>query len=58
MSDIKDFKLDKHVEDTLNLYVSKLEEFITKLDDDKKDIISQKSKVLEAILNTDMLKIE
>lgn len=52
-----DFKFTDEVEKTLNFYLEKLETFIVKLDDDKKEDVNTKAKMLEAVLNTDMLKI-
>lgn len=56
--DPKTFILNVQAENSLNLYVSKLEEYYSKIGEEKQDIISQKAKVLEAVLGTDMLKID
>jgi len=53
-----EFKLNADVENTLNLYLSKLEEYHDNIGKEKEDVISQKAKVLDAILGTDMLKID
>ncbi len=58
IKDFKDFKMPTKAEEILDLYITKLEDFYNQLEDDKKDVISQKAKVLEAILNTDILKTE
>lgn len=55
--DLKTFKMPLKAEQTLDLYLDKIDEFYNKIEEDKKDIISQKAKVLEAVLGTDMLKI-
>ncbi len=53
--DAKNFKLHERAEKTLDSYISKIDEYYSKIDEEKIDVITQKSKVLEAILNTDML---
>jgi hypothetical protein len=54
----KNFKMPDKAEEILDLYITKLEDFYNQIENDKKDVISQKAKVLEAILNTDILKID
>jgi actin-like ATPase involved in cell morphogenesis len=54
----KEFKLNSDIENTLNLYLAKLEEYHDNIGQEKEDVISQKAKVLDAILGTDMLKID
>ena len=52
------FKMPEQAEKTLDNYIAKLDEFYSKIGEERIDEISQKAKVLEAILGTDMLKID
>ncbi len=53
-----EFKMPEQAEKTLDLYLSKLEEYHSKIGEDKNDVVNQKAKILEAVLGTDMLKID
>jgi hypothetical protein len=54
----KEFKLNSVAENTLDLYISKLKDYYSKIGQEQEDIISKKAKVLEAVLGTDTLKID
>ncbi len=55
---LKEFKLNSIAENTLDLYISKLKDYYSKIGQEQEDIISKKAKVLEAVLGTDTLKID
>jgi hypothetical protein len=53
-----EFKMPEQAEQTLDMYISKLEEYHSKIGEEKTDVVNQKAKVLQAVLGTDMLKID
>lgn len=53
--DPKTFKMPKQAEDTLDSYIAKLEDYYSKIGEEKVDVIAQKAKVLQAVLEADML---
>ena len=54
----ENFIMPEQAEKTLDFYITKLDEYNSKIGEEKVDVISQKALALEAILGTDMLKID
>ncbi len=52
------FRMPEQAEKTLDLYILKLNEYYDEIGENKKDIISHKAKLLEAVLGTDRLRID
>jgi hypothetical protein len=52
------FLMPEQVEKSLDFYLTKLDEYRSKIGEDKADAVSQKALAMEAILETDMLKID
>ncbi len=49
------FKMPEQAEKTLDSYISKLEDYYSKIGEERNDVIAQRAKVLQAVLETDML---
>lgn len=51
----ENFKMTTVTEETLDMYLKKIQDFYEKLDEEKDDIVTQKAKVLQAVLGIDMI---
>lgn len=49
------FKMPEQAEKTLDSYIAKLDDYYSKIGEERFDVIAQRAKVLEAVLETDML---